>query len=154
MSAASFTADTASKTGLNERTIRRSIHRVERIAPGVRDAIRDMPEIADKGVELDALAKMSPERQAAVVAIVAGGDAPSIRTAVAFTPRTDEAEAAVKKEPKPTPPSTVPPPGPTAAQKWARCLADLMSVPELRDLRDELDRVLAAADQSGSAAGH
>jgi len=29
-----------------------------------------------------------------------------------------------------------------------------MSVPELRDLRDELDRVLAAADQSGSAAGH
>jgi len=106
-----------------------------------------MPEIADKGVELDALAKMSPERQAAVVAIVAGGDAPSIRTAVAFTPRTDEAEAAVKKEPKPTPPSTVPPPGPTAAQKWARCLADLMS-------RDELDRVLAAADQSGSAAGH
>jgi hypothetical protein len=30
----------------------------------------------------------------------------------------------------------------------------MMSVPELRDLRDALDQILAAADQSGSGAGH
>jgi ParB family transcriptional regulator, chromosome partitioning protein len=63
----SFTADTAIKTGLSARTIQQSIHRAENIVPEVRDAIRDISQIADSGAELDALAKMSPERQAAVV---------------------------------------------------------------------------------------
>jgi ParB-like chromosome segregation protein Spo0J len=87
LSAASFTADTASKTGLDERAIRRSIHRSEHISPEVRDAIRDMPEIADKGVELDALAKMSPERQAAAVATVKSGAAPNVRAVLRPTGR-------------------------------------------------------------------
>jgi sugar diacid utilization regulator len=54
--AASFVADTAEKTGLHENTIRTSIRRAENITAEVRDAIRDMPEIANSGVELDALA--------------------------------------------------------------------------------------------------
>jgi len=88
----SFTADTATKTGLSERTIQQSIHRAEHIAPEVRDAIRDMPEIANKGVELDALAQMSPDRQATAVATVKSGDAPNIRAVAASGPRNVEAE--------------------------------------------------------------
>jgi ParB family chromosome partitioning protein len=77
----SFTADTAGKTGLSERTIQQSIYRAANIAPEVRDKIRSIPEIADKGVELDALAKTPPEQQAAVVAAVRSGHAPSVRAA-------------------------------------------------------------------------
>lgn len=91
LSIASFTADTAEKTGLDERTIRRSIHRAQHIAAEVRDAIRDMPEIADKGLELDALAKTTPEAQAAAVAAVKNGDAPNVRAAVNTDRPTDRA---------------------------------------------------------------
>jgi hypothetical protein len=150
----SFTADTASKTTFSERTIQQSIHRAEHIAPKVRDAIRDIPKIADKGVELDALAKLSPERQAAVVAMVASGDAPDILAAVASTPGTDEAEAAARKELTPNPATAEAPARPTTAQKWARHLADEMSVLELREVRDAIDEILAAADHGGSAAVH
>lgn len=57
----SFASDTATKTGMSERAIQLSIHRADAIAPSVKDAIRDTP-IADKGVDLDALAKM-PEAE-------------------------------------------------------------------------------------------
>jgi hypothetical protein len=105
----SFTADTATKTALSERTIQQSIHRAENIAPEVRDPIRDIPEIADKGVELDALAKMSPERQATVVAMVESGDAANIRAAAAYKLPTDAAGATTQKGPKPNPRTTEPP---------------------------------------------
>jgi hypothetical protein len=120
----------------------------------VRDAIRDIPEIADKGVELDALAKMSPERQATAVAMVDSGDAENIRAAATYKLLTDEAEAAVQKEPKPNLPATEPPPRPTTAQEWARYLADQMSASLLREVRDAIDRILTAADNSGSVAVH
>jgi len=76
---ASFTADTADKTGLSDRSIRQSIYRAEKIALDVRDEIRNMPEIADKGVELDALAKMPPEQQAASIAAVKSGHVRNVR---------------------------------------------------------------------------
>lgn len=148
----SFTHDTASRTGLSERAIQQSIHRAEQIAPEVRDAIRDMREIADKGVELDALAKMSPDRQATAVATVKSGDAPNIRAASA--PRNDEVEPAARKEMTSNTATVEPPARPTKAQKWARYLADQMSVSELREVRDAIDEILAAADHSGSVAVH
>jgi hypothetical protein len=148
LSAASFTADTASKTGLDERTIRRSIHRAEHIAPEVRDTIRDMPEIAAKGVELDALAKMSPERQTAVVDMVACGHAPNVRAAAASQLHTAEAEAAEGKV-APSRATADLPARSTTAHKWARYLADQMSVSGLREVRDAIDEILAAADHSG-----
>jgi hypothetical protein len=120
----------------------------------VRDAIRDISQIADSGAELDALAKMSPERQAAVVGRVQSGDAASIRAAAAHKPLTDKAEAGVQKELKPNPPATEPSPSPTTAQKWARSLANQMSVPELREVRDAIDKILADAEYAGSAAVH
>jgi hypothetical protein len=62
-----FINDTAEKTGMSKRDIARSIQRAEAIAPEVKDAIRDMPEIAHKGVELDALAAVGPQEQKAAV---------------------------------------------------------------------------------------
>src|SRR5262249_38948078 len=55
-----FVEDTATKTGIAERTIRREVRRAEKIEPDIRDAIRGTP-IAESGVELDALASMSPK---------------------------------------------------------------------------------------------
>jgi hypothetical protein len=51
----------------------------------VREALRDMPEIADNGVELDALAALPTEQQAAAVAAVKSGGAPNVRVAIATT---------------------------------------------------------------------
>jgi hypothetical protein len=108
--------------------------------------------VAAQGKRIDL--GMSPERQAAVVAMVASGDAPDIRAAVASTPGTDEAEAAARKELTPNPATAEAPARPTTAQKWARHLADQMSVLELREVRDAIDEILAAADHGGSAAVH
>jgi hypothetical protein len=94
---ASFTADTADKTGLSDRSIRQSIYRAEKIAPGVRDEIRSMPEIADKGVELDALAKMPSEEQAASIAAVKNGDVPNVHAALKAGKPTDRAASNTDK---------------------------------------------------------
>jgi ParB family transcriptional regulator, chromosome partitioning protein len=149
----SFTRDTAIRTGLSERTIQQSIHRAEHIVPEVRDAVRNIPEIADKGVELDALAKMSPQHQAAVVARVKSGDAPNIRAAAASRARIEEVEVAILKD-RLKQPTAEPAPNPTTAQKWARHLANQMSVPELRDVRDAINEILAAAEHSAPDTVH
>ena len=49
----------------------------------MRDALRDMPEIAHNGAELDALATLPAEQQAAAVAAVKSGRAPNVRVAIA-----------------------------------------------------------------------
>jgi ParB family chromosome partitioning protein len=150
----SFTHDTASRTGLSERTIQQSIHRAEHIVPEVRDAVRDIPEIAEKGVELDALAKLPPALQAVVVAKVKRGDAPNIRAAAASSARNDEAEPAARKELTSNTATVEPPARRTMAQKWARHLADQMSVSELREVRDAIDEILDTAEHGGSDTVH
>jgi ParB-like chromosome segregation protein Spo0J len=83
LSVASFTADTASKTGLDERTVQRSIQRAAKIAAPVRDMIRDIPDIADSGVELDALAKIKDEKeQKKIVQSVLSGEHKNVREAI------------------------------------------------------------------------
>ncbi|MBV9859875.1 MAG: ParB N-terminal domain-containing protein [Alphaproteobacteria bacterium] len=77
----SFAEDTAAKIGADERTVRRSIRRADRIDPEVKEAIRTQPKIADSGVELDALASLKPQQQREAVAIVETGQAGSIREA-------------------------------------------------------------------------
>ena len=84
----------ARELGISQTDARRAVHRVHRIAPGVRDALRDMPEIADNGVELDALAALSAEQQAAAVAAVKSGRAPSVRAAITTTAQPTEGAAA------------------------------------------------------------
>ncbi len=63
----SFAANTAAKTGLSERTVQRDVRVAERLAPDVRDAIRDT-EIADNKRALAALADEPAEKQRELVA--------------------------------------------------------------------------------------
>ena len=76
--ASSFAADTAEKIGTTARDIRRSTHRATKIDPAVRDRIRDKPEIADSGVEIDALASLKPGQQGDAVSLVESGRAADI----------------------------------------------------------------------------
>ena len=76
-----FVEDTASKTGMSGRDIRRSIERAEAIAEPVKQAIANMPKIADNGQELDALAAVEPEEQKAAVEAVKSGKARNVREA-------------------------------------------------------------------------
>ena len=78
----SFAGDTASHTGIDERSVQRSIHRAANIAPKVRDSIRALP-VANSGVELDALASLQPEQQKQVVDLINAGEVTSIREAKA-----------------------------------------------------------------------
>jgi hypothetical protein len=55
----SFAKDTASKVGVNERTIERSVRRAELICGKAKELIRGT-EAEDSGVELDALVAMKP----------------------------------------------------------------------------------------------
>jgi ParB family chromosome partitioning protein len=75
----------ARELGISRTDAQRAVHRVHRIAPAVREALRDMPEIADNGAELDALAALPAEQQAAAVAAVKNGAAPNVRVASATT---------------------------------------------------------------------
>jgi hypothetical protein len=73
----------ARELGISRTDARRAVHRVHINAREVREALRDMPEIADNGVELDALAALPAEQQAAAVAAVRNGTAPNVRAAIA-----------------------------------------------------------------------
>jgi len=73
----------ARELGISRTEALRAVQRVDRISPAVREALRDIPEIADNGVELDALAALSAEQQAAAVGAVQNGGAPSVRAAIA-----------------------------------------------------------------------
>jgi len=75
----------ARELGISRTDARRAVHRVHRIGPAVREALRVMPEIADNGAELDALAALPAEQQAAAVAAVKNGAAPNVRVAAATT---------------------------------------------------------------------
>jgi ParB family chromosome partitioning protein len=74
----SFIADAAEKTGDAKRTIQVAVRRAEKIAPEVRAAIRD-GGIAHRGVDLDALTRLTPEDQAAAVERVRAGTAKDLR---------------------------------------------------------------------------
>lgn len=78
----SFADDTAAKVGMDKRSVQRAIHRVSEIDPKVRDRVRDMPLIADSGVELDALAALEPAEQRRVVKMVEDGRVATVRDAV------------------------------------------------------------------------
>lgn len=62
----SFADATAERLGIDARTIRRAIQRVERIPPDVRTRIAST-HLATKGASLDALARLEPDEQRQVV---------------------------------------------------------------------------------------
>ena len=80
LSVRSFAADTADKTNVTDRDIRRAVRRAEKIAPAARDAIRESG-MAHRGVDLDALTRLSPAAQVAAVERVIAGTAKDLRAA-------------------------------------------------------------------------
>lgn len=109
----SFADDTAEKVGVTDRSIRQAIRRVTKIDEKVRDRIRDNPEIADSGVELDALAAMEPQQQRRAVALVEAGQAQGIR------------DAKKRMEPRPAKPNFKP--QVAADEKWWQQFLALMA---------------------------
>jgi ParB family chromosome partitioning protein len=71
----SFASDVATKVGVSERDIRRSIARFTKLAPDVREKIVGT-WIADNGVALDALVKIGPGEQRKAITIMLRPDAP------------------------------------------------------------------------------
>lgn len=76
----------ARELGITQRQAQRALNRTKHIAPEVQDEISNMPEIADSGVELDALANAQPDKQTAAVFAVKSGDAKTVREVL--TPET------------------------------------------------------------------
>ena len=66
---------------MSQRSIEQAVERAEAITEPVKEAIRDMPEIANNGYELDALAAVGPEEQKAAVETVKSGKARNVREA-------------------------------------------------------------------------
>jgi ParB-like chromosome segregation protein Spo0J len=75
-----FTADTADKTGVTERTIQRDAERGEKILEEVLEAIPGTS--LDSGVELDALIKLTPEKQQELAEKIKAGQDVSARPGV------------------------------------------------------------------------
>jgi hypothetical protein len=78
---ASFTTDTVTKTGRSQRSVQRSIARVKKLDQTVRDRIRDNPEIANNGTELDALASLKPDEQHRAIELIETGKCNSVKAA-------------------------------------------------------------------------
>lgn len=75
-----FVKDTAAKTGRSKASVERDKRRGKKITPETMKAIKDMPA-ADSGVELDALADMTPDQQKQAVKMVKSGKARFFRIA-------------------------------------------------------------------------
>ena len=78
----SFAADTAQKTGVDERTVRRAAKIGEDIVPDVRDALRESA-VADSQTDLLAVASLPAEQQREIVQTADLTDKASVREAIA-----------------------------------------------------------------------
>jgi hypothetical protein len=78
---ASFATDTAAKTGIAPRTVRENVQIATRIAPDVRDAIRETP-IADSKRDLLALASVDEDTQREALQMIERGEESDIKRAV------------------------------------------------------------------------
>lgn len=71
-----FASDTAKKSGINKSTVTRSIARADALGDDIRAVANTS---LDKGVELDALAKMTPEQRAPLIMKAQAGQVVSAR---------------------------------------------------------------------------
>lgn len=83
-SAATFVAETAASTGMAERTVREHVARAK-LGDGTLDAIAGTS--LDSGVEMDALARMSPDARAPIIAKARAGEKVSARAVNRAEPR-------------------------------------------------------------------
>ena len=95
--AESFVTDTAKKSGLSEREVRRQVQIGKNLDPKAAAIVADVPTVADSKAELKALSELTPEKQREVAAKVNAGKAKSVRAAVAeATPKSGQQ----KKDPR------------------------------------------------------
>lgn len=99
VSAPSFAEDTAAKTGVSARTVRREVKIANSIAPEVRDALRDTP-LADKKTALMEVANMSAPEQMAVAQVLAAPPASPLRQALAHSGVPVRHAAAIQQNPE------------------------------------------------------
>ena len=76
----SFVNATAQKLNCSESTIQKAVRRATQITPEIKEIIRDIPAIANRTKELDALASMTPAEQAQAVEAVKTGKSTNIRS--------------------------------------------------------------------------
>jgi ParB family transcriptional regulator, chromosome partitioning protein len=81
---ARFTKDAAKKTGISERTIRRSVQLLSELDPQAIETLRLSP-VADNQAQLFALASLEPEAQRKAATAIAGGEAKTIKSAQIVT---------------------------------------------------------------------
>jgi N6-adenosine-specific RNA methylase IME4 len=93
----SFSADTAAKTNVTERTVRQEVQIAEDIADDVRDKIRDTP-LADNKVELVRLSRLPEHEQRKTAEKITSGEARTVKEA-----RRVEVANQISKEPAPPP---------------------------------------------------
>ena len=86
MSVASFSRETADKTGKTERTIRRDIATAEHLSEEAAEAIKDTP-IADNKAELKRLADLPEREQVAAAKKIKAGKAKNVRQATGDKPK-------------------------------------------------------------------
>ena len=91
-----FTEDAAEKSGQSERTIRQDVMRGE--AVGSDTLQRVIGTTLDKGEEIDALAKLSPEKREEVIAKAEAGEKVSASLAVKQERRADREEVLADKQ--------------------------------------------------------
>jgi len=91
-----FTKATAEATGQSERTVQRSVSRVESI--GADTLQRVIGTTLDKGDEIDALAKLSPAKREEVIAKAEAGEKVSASLAVKQERRADREEQLADKQ--------------------------------------------------------
>jgi hypothetical protein len=121
----SYAADTASKTGLSERTVRQDIQIAESIPADVRDAIRETP-LAESKTDLLAMARLPEATQREVVSTVDLNDKVAVRQAVAA-----HRPAPVQPDPEPEIYTTE---VETTVEGFARAAISLFSPAECRRL--------------------
>lgn len=85
LSVASFTAETAKQTGINERTVRRDVKLATDLDDEAKETVKASP-IADNKSQLQKLAKQKPETQRKVAKAIAEGKAKTVEQAVAAEP--------------------------------------------------------------------
>lgn len=90
IAAVSFVADTATKTGKSERSIRLDVAIGEKLDPTAAAIVAELPAIADNKAELKALSELPPEQQRQVATAVAEGKAKSVRMAIKAAAEPDE----------------------------------------------------------------
>lgn len=104
-----FCHDTAGKTGDAERTIQHAIRRAKKILPEVRDTIRSIDAVADSGVELDALAKLTADEQRQIARDLTSDPGMSVRELIlARTPVSKLKRGANKQAADPNRPKAAP----------------------------------------------